>query len=49
MGVEEIWIQYGTAAKTRFIPVHKLSVAPGEIKCTAILKSHVSIWVYCNK
>ena len=41
MGVEEIWIQYVASGKTRFIPVHKLSVALGEMKCKAILKSHV--------
>ena len=40
MGVEEIWIQYGASDKTRFISVHKLSVALGEMKCKPILKSH---------
>ena len=37
MCVEEIWIQYDESNKTRFIPVHKLSIALGELKCKAFL------------
>ena len=38
-GCRKIQIQYGASGKTRFIPLHKLSVALEEIKCKAILKS----------
>ena len=37
MCVEEIWIQYDESNKTRFIPVHKLPIALGELKCKAFL------------
>ena len=40
IGFKEFWIQYSSSDKTRFIPVHKLSVALGEMKCRAILNSH---------
>ena len=45
-GVKEIWVQYGASDKTRFIPIHKLSAALGDMKCKIILKTH--IWFGCD-
>ena len=41
MGIAEVWISYGVSDKTIFMAVHKLSVALGQMKSKAILKSHV--------
>ena len=41
LGVEELWIKYGTGDKFRHIPVHKLGCVLGTQLCKIILKSHV--------
>ena len=41
LGVEELWIKYGTGDKSRHIPVHKLGCVLGTQLCKVILKSHV--------
>ena len=39
--LKELWIQFGTGQKKRFIPVHKLSCKLGPRVCSNLFKAHI--------
>ena len=41
IGLEELWIQFGTGKNKRFIPVHKLSYKLGSHMCSNLFKAHI--------
>ena len=41
IGLEELWIQFGTGQNKRFIPVHKLSYKLGPHMCSKLFKAHI--------
>ena len=41
LGIEELWIKYGTGDKTRYIPLHKLGHSLGPEMSQIILKTHI--------
>ena len=40
-GIKELWLRYGVAEKTRYVPIHTLGTILGQQMCRTLLKTHI--------